>query len=64
MGKAKVDDSWPEDVKDFMIRNDSTWATKTDSDGNVASYMTPDFTPPADGVVRPTAREAGWDDTL
>lgn len=55
--QTKIDESWPEDVKDFMTRHSSTWATKTDSYGNVTTYTTPDFVPPEDGVLTPTVRE-------
>lgn len=65
MSKApRVPENAPDDVKEFMARNASTWATRTNEFGQITTYFSPDFEMPEDPVLTPTVSEPGSPGTL
>ncbi len=57
--RKDIPEDAPEDVKSFMVRNGSTWATKTDQFGMTRTYFSTKFKMPEDGVLTPTVQEPG-----
>lgn len=48
----------PDEIKEFMLRNNSTWASATNGlTGQTTVYLADDFVMPAGGVLTPEVTE-------
>ncbi len=51
MSKQRIQEDWPDDVKDYFARYPgSTMLVKTSQFGDTTVFKTRDYKPPADGV--------------